>query len=61
MERYGTLLEKTDYNWWLRTAGDTPETAVFVSPSNQMMEYGYPVDNTDIRLRPAVWVDCTIS
>lgn len=61
LERYGTLLEKTDYNWWLRTSGDTPETAVFVSPSNQMMEYGYPVDNTDIRLRPAVWVDCTIS
>lgn len=61
MERYSALLKGTEYNWWLRTPGNTAETAAFVSPSNQIMEYGYPVDNTDIRLRPAVWVDCTIS
>lgn len=60
-ERYGSFLEDTDYNWWLRTSGVSPKTAAFVSPSNQVMDYGYPVDNTGIRLRPAVWVDCSIS
>ncbi len=53
------LLSETDYNWWLRTSGASPDTASFVSPSNQVMDYGYPVDNTDIRVRPAIWVDCT--
>lgn len=61
MESYVAFLKETRYNWWLRTPGDIPATAAFVSPSNQIMKYGYPVDNTDIRLRPAVWVDCTTS
>lgn len=57
---YQSLLKTTDYNWWLRTSGNTLETAAFVSPSNQVMDFGYLIQNTDIRVRPAIWVDCTI-
>lgn len=60
-EHYNQLLRKTDYNWWLRTPGAFSDTATFVSPSNRVMDYGYPVNNTEIRNRPAIWVACTIS
>lgn len=60
-EHYSQVLKNTNYNWWLRTSGTFSDTAAFVSPSNRVMDYGYPVSNTEIRTRPAIWVDCTIS
>lgn len=42
--------------WWLRTPGNAPESAMFVSAKGEIMHYGYAVGSKDIALRPAIWV-----
>ena len=49
-------LKGVDY--WLKDAGDKPDTAVFVSASGQVMEHGYPVAEARFSLRPVILVDC---
>ena len=55
--RYGSILPNTQNLWWLRTPGSTPETIAFVSTDKTIMAYGYDPGNTNIKTRPAVWVD----
>ena len=41
--------------WWLRTPGDREEKAMFIGSDGQRQYFGYYV-NTEIGIRPAVWV-----
>ncbi|MGN0970450.1 MAG: DUF6273 domain-containing protein, partial [Aristaeellaceae bacterium] len=43
--------------WWLRTMGQTGDTAVFVKEDGTILFKGYDVDFFSGGVRPAVWVD----
>lgn len=59
MQKYKKVvsgLKGVDY--WLKDAGEEPDTAAFVSASGQVMEHGYPVAEAKFSLRPVILVDC---
>ena len=55
--QYAQWRGETEDNWWLRTPGETAGTTAFVAPDGTVMAYGYPSDDTEIHLRPAIRVN----
>ncbi len=43
--------------WWLRSPGRNLHYAVYVSPDGDVFENGYAVGNSDVAVRPALWID----
>ncbi len=53
--KYQDVLNKHKNNSWLRTAGRTTGTVVFMSPNGDVMDYGYAADTTELLTVPAFW------
>lgn len=51
-EKYQELFPKFKSNSWLRTPGNNPSSAAFLSVDGSVMEYGYDVTCEDIKVRP---------
>lgn len=54
-DKYKNILNNFLRDWWLITPGKTQNTAQFVS-YGKVMNYGYQVTNTNINIRPAMWL-----
>lgn len=55
-EAYVDQLHETETCWWLRTPGAAEGSMSFVYRDKQVMAYGYDVANTEITVKPAIWV-----
>ena len=55
-EKYVDQLHETETCWWLRTPGAAEGSMAFVYRDKQVMAYGYDVTNTEITMKPAIWV-----
>ncbi len=54
--KYKELFPKLNSNSWLRTPGNHPDSAAFLSVDGSAMEYGYDVSGEDIKVRPVLWM-----
>lgn len=58
-ETYQEILQKmSGMDYWVSEQGTEQNSAVFISGSGQIMEYGYPVDSDDISVRPVIRINC---
>ena len=58
LEKYSDLLNKTTKQcWWTRTPGANEGTLVFVDTDKTVFYYGYEMTESDIRAKPAMWID----
>ena len=53
---YYDQLHPTETCWWLRTPGAVKGSMAFVYRNKEVMGYGYDVTNTEISVKPAMWV-----
>ena len=53
--KYKEILNNYTRNWWLINPGNSQNTAQYVS-YGEVMDYGYEVSNTNIYIRPAMWI-----
>lgn len=53
--KYKDLFPKFQSNSWLRTPGNHPGSAAFLSVDGTAMEYGYDVSGEGIKVRPVLW------
>lgn len=60
VEKYKDVLRTTRNCWWLRTPGAQKTSACFVYHDKTVMSYGYDVANTNIMVRPSIWVDTNV-
>lgn len=54
-EEYKEILSNYSRDWWLISPGSSQNTAQYVS-YGEIMDYGYEVSNTNIHIRPAMWI-----
>ena len=54
-QEYKEILDNYTRDWWLINPGNSQNTAQYVS-YGEIMGYGYEVSNTNIYIRPAMWV-----
>lgn len=54
-QEYKEILDNYSRDWWLINPGNSQNTAQYVS-YGEIMDYGYEVSNTNIYIRPAMWV-----
>lgn len=54
-EEYKQILDNFSRDWWLISPGNSQNTAQYVS-YGEIMDYGYEVSNTNIYIRPAMWI-----
>lgn len=54
-KEYQKLFPKFKSNSWLRTPGNSQNSAAFLSVDGTVMEYGYAVTSEDLKVRPAIW------
>ena len=54
-EQYEEILSNYLRDWWLIGPGNSKNTAQYVS-YGKVMDYGYIVTDTNIHIRPALWV-----
>lgn len=54
-EQYRDMLSNYSRDWWLISPGNSQNTAQYVS-YGEIMDYGYEVSNSNIYIRPAMWV-----
>ena len=54
-EQYEEILSNYLRDWWLIGPGNSENTAQYVS-YGKVMDYGYIVTDTNIHIRPALWV-----
>lgn len=54
-DKYKNILNNFLRDWWLIAPGNAQNTAQFVS-YGKVMNYGYQVTNTNINIRPAMWL-----
>ena len=54
--RYYDQLHQTETCWWLRTPGAHKGSMAFVYRNKEVMSYGYDVANSEISIKPAIWV-----
>ena len=47
--------------WWLRSPGWENNSAASVGPNGYVFAFGDSVDSTDAGIRPALWLDLTVS
>lgn len=43
--------------WWLRSQGDTLDTAVIITPDGEIVDEGRSVNSQLIAVRPAMWIE----
>ena len=43
--------------WWLRTPGNAEDTAAVMSADHTVLYYGYPVDYTELYVRPVITIE----
>ena len=55
--KYDEGIHKTVSCWWLRTPGAAANSMCFVYRDKTVMDYGYDVTNTQITVKPALWVN----
>lgn len=56
VEQYKDILSHIRMNIWLRTPGNSPDTASFMSSTTTVMYYGYPVSDTNFYTCPVIHV-----
>lgn len=56
VEQYKDILSHIRMNMWLRTPGNSPDTASFMSSTTTVMYYGYPVSDTNFYTCPVIHV-----
>ncbi|MBR5047406.1 MAG: hypothetical protein IKX76_04145 [Eubacterium sp.] len=56
VKKYYLQLHPTETCWWLRTPGAAKGSMAFVYRNKEVMAYGYDVTNSDITIKPALWV-----
>ena len=54
VEKYNDTLKHIRMNIWLRTSGNSSDTAAFMSSTNKVMYYGYPVTDTNFYTCPVI-------
>lgn len=54
-EQYENILSNYLRDWWLIGPGNSENTAQYVS-YGKVMDYGYVVTDTNIHIRPALWI-----
>lgn len=57
VEQYKKGIHKTKTCWWLRTPGAAENSMSFVYKDKTIMDYGYEVTNTNITVKPAMWLN----
>lgn len=57
VEKYYDAIHETKSCWWLRTPGAATNSMSFVYKDKTVMDYGYEVTNTNITVKPAMWLD----
>lgn len=55
--QYKEILKRVAKNMWLRTSGKWPDTAAFMNSTTAIMDYGYPVSNTNFYTCPVICVE----
>ncbi len=55
-QQYYDLLHETETCWWLRTPGAHEGSMAFVYRDKEVMPYGYEVSNTEITVKPLIWL-----
>lgn len=53
--KYSELFPTFKSNCWLRSPGNSPSSAAFLSVEKEVMNYGYAVDSNEIYVRPVLW------
>lgn len=56
VRQYHDILSSIRMNLWLRTPGNKPDTVAFMSSTTTVMDYGYPVSNTNFYTCPVICV-----
>lgn len=56
VEKYYDAVHETKSCWWLRTPGAAANSMSFVYKDKTIMDYGYAVTNTNITVKPAMWL-----
>lgn len=56
VEQYREIVKKLKLSFWLRTPGNSRDTAAYVSARADVMSYGYPVDSTCLYTCPVIRV-----
>lgn len=56
-EKYKSLFPDFESNSWLRSPGNSPSSAAFLSMDGIVMDYGYIVTGREMKVRPAMWFD----
>ena len=54
-EKYQALFPKFKSNTWLRSPGNSGESAAFLSMDGTPMTYGYDVSDDSMKIRPVLW------
>lgn len=57
VKQYKKGIHKTKTCWWLRTPGAAENSMSFVYKDKTVMDYGYEVTNTNITVKPAMWLN----
>ena len=55
--KYYDAIHETKSCWWLRTPGAAENSMSFVYKDKTVMDYGYEVTNTNITVKPAMWLN----
>lgn len=55
VQKYYSLFKGFKSNSWLRSPGNSPRSAAFLSVNGSVMDYGYMVDCEEFTIRPALW------
>jgi hypothetical protein len=54
-KKYQSLFPKFKSNTWLRSPGNSSESAAFLSMDATPMTYGYDVSDASMKIRPVLW------
>lgn len=54
-DKYMSVFKNFKSNSWLRTSGNTADSAAFISYDGAVMDYGYNVTSIDFTAAPALW------
>ncbi|MCR4593935.1 MAG: DUF6273 domain-containing protein [Clostridiales bacterium] len=58
LEKYSDYINKTTKRcWWTRTSGAHEGSLVFVDIDKAVLYYGYEMTESDIKVKPAMWID----
>ncbi|MDD2957075.1 MAG: DUF6273 domain-containing protein [Lachnospiraceae bacterium] len=58
-EAYREVLDTMKLDMWLRSPGSQPDTAAYVTAGSSIIDYGCPVTQTGLYIRPVILIDCT--